>query len=1072
VGSWGILRGTIKGAKHLPKHTTKQLRPTTTTKKKKKDEEEQEKKKSNATPTNSNATPTNSDTTNSDPATPTATRNDSTTATSTDEISTDASNGDQQQQQQRHLRRAIANTSNKRFSYNPVGPFPTRLDARHRATRPYAAKMTPGYAILPPGPRCFCIGVILLPQPRQVALPMKSLKVHATIHGRLAAVVVEQEFDNAMPEAVDLDEVEYVWPTDESAALFALAATTPERTIHAELKAQETARAEYEAAKAAGKFAVHSHSDTTRETEIALGNIRKGWTVGVRVEYAVVLPIKAGQETVAEWWLPTFLTPRFGQDTVTGRLVINADTQIEIEARVVNADNCTVTASDAGASFGRRGNDTVVTLDKTGQYKSELRVTVAHGAPLPDRLLCAPVPAKEGRPAGHALLYTGQLRFRHDAFPLDVAVVIDRSGSMYQSFGDVDNAQRRRIDAVADGLKVLASCLRKGDRVSVSEFGSAGRERHPLQLAEWSNDTKAALLACGEAMRHGDLGGTEPHNCVSTAYGTLGSLPRATDRMRLVLFFGDGDLGSQREPLLQIVADGYKTYRVYCSVLAIGHGCNTDLLRRMSQQGHGIFEHVLNGRDMLKTITGTIAASRESPVRRATVAPVYEDGSVGVAVDIGEWVTDALSGKAADKPAAAPAPSGPLARTVPTSLKEPTSTAVPVGGSDAGDAAVPPVALYGLSAPALRATTALTFGLFVPERPRAVRLTATFVAADPATGAEQEHPVSLDLDIDDLPWVLEKMQLEEPSREHRSDDVVVPRAVVALTGDVLLRSALRELDAAASSSAAPGARSAVERGLTALAVQTTANCRLTSWIAVDHATARPVERLEREVILPQPRLMMANAMGFAASPPAMSKVASFKGASARRSGGGGGGGGFGASLAGGIAKLASFAAPGASAKKSAAPPPVMEYAAAPAAAFDLAIDSMPPPPPPAAMAAPPPAPMAAAAPQRKRQVAAEQKEEEVRTAARCGFTVDEILRQLSAAQDVDGCWADLPADLEAHLAAAVHAKPKEARSRAHALTALVVAWLEQQLAAPGTSDYVKEQIEPMLVLARAYLNSS
>jgi hypothetical protein len=942
-----------------------------------------------------------------------------------------------------------------------------------------------GCCILP-GPSARAVSAYQPAAAPSLVLPMSAMQVEATLHGRLAAVTVRQRFDCTdflgvalvQPESA---EVVFVWPTDDSAVLYALSATTPERTITAALKPKAVAQAEYDTAKAAGQFAVHAHSSTTRETELHLGNVRRGWAVEVTVCYAVVLPVKPGAERVVAWWLPTFLTPRFGSDNVTGRQAITPSTAIHVQIRIVGSDGAEVAVSEPGASYATRNGDTWVTLDKTGGrgFQNELRVTVTHARELADRLLCAPVPATAGRAAGHALLYTGQLRFAHDVYPIDVAVVLDRSGSMYSDMGPKD--ARRRIDAVADGLKVLASTLRKGDRVSVSEFGSHGREQYSLPLSAWTAATKATLLANADAMLASDLGGTEPHTCLTTVLAQLVGAPPAEGggkRLRAVLFFGDGDLGGGHTDIFTALESARRVHGVYTSVLAIGHGCNTDLLSRMSAQGHGLYEHVLEGKDMLQAIAGLVAGSRELPVHRVELAPLVvaaEDEGAAVAAEgthsLDAWTTRTLAEEQAAAeaaPVAVAAPATTTTTTVPFTLKAAESEAVPVPvpevdrvaaaeAAAAADLRAPPASLYAMTSPSVRTVTPLTLALLVPARAASVRLTAVFRVADPAApGGAHEHRVHLDMPV-------------EQTDVHPDDLVAtLPQAVAALAGTTLLTEALRALDVTTAGSAA---RARVERGLAALAVQTHTNCRLTAWIAVDRegqplpaqtplpANAPPPQMAARRAVRLGGFTFNSNASAIApisfARP--MPPVAMATGPDMSPLGDGGHR--TGAAL-GRLAMVAPMAA--SSLLGSHSTGPILGALPAFSAATTEAAPHF------VGFGAGPVFPAATTAGASGFVFSA------ATTAGSASALVEDLVRLLARLQDVDGTWANLPADLSTRLrgepvAAAAEAAAAAAvgADAARAATALVVAWLEEQLRLSSTSDYVRSLIQPMLQLARS-----
>ena len=424
-----------------------------------------------------------------------------------------------------------------------------------------------------------------------------------------------------------------------------------------------------------------------------------------------------------------------------------------------------------------------------------------------------------------ALLLAGNLVLRPPtaAHALDLAVVIDRSGSMYD--------KPRRIDAVLDGLLVLAACLRAGDCLSVTEFGSAGNDHTTVPFAPWSDAVKQRLVAGATAMLAKDLGGTQPLACLKQAFATLTARPPssspppppprqsgvrsvlaglvakttrrstetaavdARDRRAAVLFLGDGDLGGAEGVLSTAAAtSAHAASGITTAVLAIGYGCNTGLLKSLAAAGGGPFEHALTGDDMLQTMAAMVNALRESPTQAAHVA-----------LDLA---------------------AGPGKEATPTALHVDAWLHRLAASNPTASAALPVVAV---TPSVLRATSTVTIAAVAPTLPTAVRLSTTDAAdgggrtttlvvpvlAPPAITPSAPGPLASGLAIDDA-------------------------AICALAGSTLIATALASLDRLATTAEAETTRAALEGHLTALAVELGVACRLTAWIGVDAATHQPV----------------------------------------------------------------------------------------------------------------------------------------------------------------------------------------------------------------------------------------
>lgn len=177
--------------------------------------------------------------------------------------------------------------------------------------------------------------------------------------------------------------------------------------------------------------------------------------------------------------------------------------------------------------------------------------------------------------------------------PLDLAVVIDRSGSM---------AADGRLDKVRDGLRLLLPQLREGDRMALVSF-----DDRVEVLAPWgaSRETLAAaidsLFPRGATNLHGGL----------EAGLLLASSVASAEREARVLFLSDGlataGITSSSE-ILQL-ADDYVQEGVGVSTIGVGRDFDAPLMRGLAERGGGNFYFLENASAVREVFTEELKVS-------------------------------------------------------------------------------------------------------------------------------------------------------------------------------------------------------------------------------------------------------------------------------------------------------------------------------------------------------------------------------------------------------------------------------------------------------------------------------
>jgi len=148
-------------------------------------------------------------------------------------------------------------------------------------------------------------------------LPLRSTDVDVTVAGVIADVRVRQQYRNDGKTPI---EAEYVFPGSTRAAVHALTMTIGERKVVAEIREKQKARAEYDAAKAAGKSAALLEQQRPNVFKMNVANILPGDVVEVELRYTELIVPTGG---TYEFAFPTVVGPRYvtrkEQDATTPR---------------------------------------------------------------------------------------------------------------------------------------------------------------------------------------------------------------------------------------------------------------------------------------------------------------------------------------------------------------------------------------------------------------------------------------------------------------------------------------------------------------------------------------------------------------------------------------------------------------------------------------------------------------------------------------------------------------------------------------------------------------------------------
>jgi hypothetical protein len=305
-------------------------------------------------------------------------------------------------------------------------------------------------------------------------VPLVGTRFDVRIEGGLATVVTRRIFRNAEADSI---EATITFPIPVHAVLYGLEARIGERTVKAKAQRKTTARETYEDAIERGKAAV-LHEEVLRGVHmLSVAHIAPGTEIEVVASWAITLTQVAGRS-----WLriPLTVGDIYGQsglpdsdNLIHGGPVQDADLNVACADGMVKLKGSTLRDGHTRVPL-----NAPIDLEVTGWLPRILAGRAADGRTAALRI--------EPAPAGEA--------------PLDVAILIDHSGSMGERCGTDGDRDTKHAVLVA-GLRRAANSVGHSDSVDVWEFDDGTRH---LGVARNSDD----LLALVRRLS-GPSGGTE-----------------------------------------------------------------------------------------------------------------------------------------------------------------------------------------------------------------------------------------------------------------------------------------------------------------------------------------------------------------------------------------------------------------------------------------------------------------------------------------------------------------------------------------------------------------------------------
>lgn len=460
-------------------------------------------------------------------------------------------------------------------------------------------------------------------------LPLVAVEIDAMVRGLVATTTVRQTFRNTHMTSI---EATYIFPLPDRAGATAFVADLAGRRVEGELRERGEARAEYDAAIAAGHRAAITEEERSGVFSTRVGNLQPGEDAVITLTLTGPLAVDDG---TAEYRFPLVVAPRYVAGQPLPWPPVGSGTAADTDA-VPDASRITppvllpglaspvrlaLRARLAGLGLApdaiRSSLHAVVrTTDGDGVVEVALRpgerldrdvVLRFPVARATTRTIAAVAPDDEDPTTGtwHVTVVPPRTGHRDPAQGRDVIVVLDRSGSMH---GWKIAAARRAAARIVDSLAAE-------DRFAVLAFDTVVECPPGLDALAAASD-RNRWLAVEWLARLEARGGTEMLQPLRAAATALASAPAASTasasappattapagvRDRFLILVTDGQVAAEDQILAALAP---LTGRTRIFALGVDQAVNAGFLRRLAALGAGRCELVESEDRLDEVMTG------------------------------------------------------------------------------------------------------------------------------------------------------------------------------------------------------------------------------------------------------------------------------------------------------------------------------------------------------------------------------------------------------------------------------------------------------------------------------------
>jgi Mg-chelatase subunit ChlD len=230
---------------------------------------------------------------------------------------------------------------------------------------------------------------------------------------------------------------------------------------------------------------------------------------------------------------------------------------------------------------------------------------------------------------------TAEVNERTDLRPLNLVLVIDKSGSM---------AEDDKMSRVKEGLRAMLTRLRPDDIISIVTFDFGARILYP-----------SSRLGDGYALRHAidclaPDGATNLHSGLMLGYEEARKhfQKDATNRV-IILTDGIANRGVTDPSRIAAESAMHNKQGIDLSTIGVGLDLNNDLLRTLARSGRGLYHFISDFKDIDKVFVNEVQSLISSVAKNVNVrveygpglqlekiygyAPTHSNGTVSIVMD-------------------------------------------------------------------------------------------------------------------------------------------------------------------------------------------------------------------------------------------------------------------------------------------------------------------------------------------------------------------------------------------------------------------------------------------------------
>lgn len=429
-------------------------------------------------------------------------------------------------------------------------------------------------------------------------LALKSVHLAGRVDELLMTMTMHQHYLNDSDENV---EIIYTFPLPWDAVLMGMAVELAGKRMQATVTEKRQALADYERAVEDGNSAVMVEKTAAGLYTANLGNIKRGETISIEIEYSQLLKYEQGQVRLC---VPTVVAEKYGDAHAEGLLASHETTQsnalveyaLTAEVHVSGAlARSNISCASHAVTMAAADGGIVVSLQR-GAFLDRDFILNFNGA-LGDSFALS---ATDGDATFVLASFCPQLPFERQD-PLLLKILLDCSGSMR---GDGIRSARQAIHSLLQGLN-------ETDHLSFSRFGdelihdlSELQPCHP-GIIDWVSRAVSTAQA--------NLGGTELSQALADTVRSI-EAPGSAERAPSVLLITDAAVWD--------CASAIETCRnLGQRVFAIGVGASPaeSLLRDLAEQTGGACEFVSPNESMSEAVDRMIHRMRRPQLDKVSV---------------------------------------------------------------------------------------------------------------------------------------------------------------------------------------------------------------------------------------------------------------------------------------------------------------------------------------------------------------------------------------------------------------------------------------------------------------------